>query len=374
MIYFDNSATTKISPDALATYNKVSKDFFGNPSSLHALGTKANEVLQSSRAQIAKLIGAKPDEIYFTSGGTEGDNWVIKGTAMAKREFGRHLITTSIEHPAVINTMKQLEKLGFEVTYLPVDRRGFIHIDDLKAAIRKDTILVSIMAVNNEIGSMQPIVQAARVLDNYPNIHFHVDAVQAVGKGLDAALQDPRIDFLSFSGHKFHAPRMLDPLLTGGGQEHDWRSGTENVPAIAAMAKSLRLLLANEDANVARQQAVRKRIFEHVSQKPKVTMFSQLTPDFAPHVLCFAIAGVRGETIVHAFEDHQIYISTTSACSSKKGTESSTLAAMHTDPKIATSAIRVSLDESNTLDEADAFNAAFDTIYAKFAKLDKATV
>ena len=232
---------------------------------------------------------------------------------------------------------------------------------------------------------MQPIVQAARVLDNYPNIHFHVDAVQAVGKGLDAALQDPRIDFLSFSGHKFHAPRgtgfiyakegrMLDPLLTGGGQEHDWRSGTENVPAIAAMAKSLRLLLANEDANVARQQAVRKRIFEHVSQKPKVTMFSQLTPDFAPHVLCFAIAGVRGETIVHAFEDHQIYISTTSACSSKKGTESSTLAAMHTDPKIATSAIRVSLDESNTLDEADAFNAAFDTIYAKFAKLDKATV
>ena len=156
MIYFDNSATTKISPDALATYNKVSTDFFGNPSSLHALGTKANEVLQSSRAQIAKLIGAKPDEIYFTSGGTEGDNWVIKGTAMAKREFGRHLITTSIEHPAVINTMKQLEKLGFEVTYLPVDRRGFIHIDDLKAAIRKDTILVSIMAVNNEIGSMQP--------------------------------------------------------------------------------------------------------------------------------------------------------------------------------------------------------------------------
>lgn len=385
MIYFDNSATTKISPDALATYNKVNTDFFGNPSSLHALGTKANEVLQSSRAQIAKLIGAKPDEIYFTSGGTEGDNWVIKGTAMAKREFGRHLITTSIEHPAVINTMKQLEKLGFEVTYLPVDRRGFIHIDDLKAAIRKDTILVSIMAVNNEIGSMQPIVQAARVLDNYPNIHFHVDAVQAVGKGLDAALQDPRIDFLSFSGHKFHAPRgtgfiyakegrMLDPLLTGGGQEHDWRSGTENVPAIAAMAKSLRLLLANEDANVARQQAVRKRIFEHVSQKPKVTMFSQLTPDFAPHVLCFAIAGVRGETIVHAFEDHQIYISTTSACSSKKGTESSTLAAMHTDPKIATSAIRVSLDEANTLDEADAFNAAFDTIYAKFAKLDKATV
>ncbi len=281
--------------------------------------------------------------------------------------------------------MKQLEKLGFDVTYLPVDHRGFINIDDLKAAIRKDTILVSIMAVNNEIGSMQPIVEAARVLDAYPNIHFHVDAVQAVGKGLDAALQDPRIDFMSFSGHKFHAPRgtgfiyakegrMIAPLLTGGGQENDWRSGTENVPAIAAMAKSLRLLLANEADNVARQQAVRKRIYDHVSQKPKVTMFSQLTPDFAPHVLCFAIAGVRGETIVHAFEAKDIYISTTSACSSKKGTESSTLAAMHTDSRIATSAIRVSLDEANTLAEADAFNKAFDTIYTKFAKLDKATV
>lgn len=380
MIYFDNSATTKALPAVLDTYRKVSEDFFGNPSSLHALGDHAYQLLEGARSQIAELIHAQPSEIYFTSGGSEGDNWIIKGTAIEKRPFGRHLITTAVEHPAVINTMKQLESLGFEVTYLPVDHRGFINIADLRAAIRPDTILVSIMAVNNEIGAMQPIQAAARVLDDYPTIHFHVDAVQAIGKGLLPALRDPRIDFITFSGHKFHGPRgtgfiyaktgrHFAPLITGGGQESNLRSGTENVPAIAAMAKALRLLLANEPAAVANQQAIRRRIYDHVSQLPNVTMFSQLTPDFAPHILCFAIAGVRGETIVHAFENEQIYISTTSACSSKKGTESSTLAAMHVDSSIATSAIRVSLDEYNTLAEADQFNAAFDRIYAKFQKL-----
>lgn len=380
MIYFDNSATTKARPEVLDTYRKVSEDFFGNPSSLHALGDHANQMLQTARQQIAQLIRAESDEIYFTSGGTEGDNWVIKGTAMAKKPFGKHLITTSIEHPAVINSMKQLEKLGFDVTYLPVDHRGFVNVDDLKGAIRPDTILVSVMAVNNEVGSMQPIEAIGDLLEDYPTIHFHVDAVQAIGKGIMDALRHPRVDFITFSGHKFHAPRgtgfiyakrgrLIDPLMTGGGQENDWRSGTENTPAIAAMAKALRLLLTDEQAHVAQQQAVRERIYNHVSQMPNVTMFSQLTPDFAPHILCFAVEGVRGETTVHAFEQHEIYISTTSACSSKKGTESSTLAAMHIKTNVATSAIRVSLDEANTLEEADAFNAAFDQVYADFQKL-----
>ncbi len=276
--------------------------------------------------------------------------------------------------------MKQLEKLGFDVTYLPVDHRGFVNVDDLKAAIRPDTILVSVMAVNNEVGSMQPIEAIGDLLEDYPTIHFHVDAVQAIGKGIMDALRHPRVDFITFSGHKFHAPRgtgfiyakrgrLIDPLMTGGGQENDWRSGTENTPAIAAMAKALRLLLTDEQAHVAQQQAVRERIYNHVSQMPNVTMFSQLTPDFAPHILCFAVEGVRGETTVHAFEQHEIYISTTSACSSKKGTESSTLAAMHIKTNVATSAIRVSLDEANTLEEADAFNAAFDQVYADFQKL-----
>lgn len=380
MIYFDNSATTKALPVVLDTYRKVSEDYFGNPSSLHAVGGKGNEVLQSSRKQIADLMHAKPDEIYFTSCGTEGDNWVIKGTAIEKRPFGKHLITTQVEHPAVINTMKQLEELGFDVTYLPVDKRGFINPEDLRKAIRPDTILVSVMAVNNEIGAEQPIDAVAKILEEHPSIHFHVDAVQAIGKGLMKSLRNPRVDFLTFSGHKFHAPRgtgfvyikegrHIAPLLTGGGQEDNLRSGTENTPAIAAMAKALRLLLTDEDKKVAHQQAIRKAIYDHVSQFANVTMFSQLTPDFAPHILTFAIEGVRGETIVHAFEPHDIYISTTSACSSKKGTESSTLAAMHVDDRISTSAIRVSLDEYNTMDEAKAFNQAFDQVYAGFAKL-----
>ncbi len=380
MIYFDNSATTKALPTVLDTYRKVSEEFAGNPSSLHALGDHAYQMLEGARKQIAELIAAKPEEIFFTSGGTEGDNWVVKGTAIEKRPFGKHLITTQVEHPAIINSMKQLESLGFDVTYLPVDHRGFIDPEDLRQALRSDTILVSVMAVNNEIGAKQPIDEVAEILQDYPNVHFHVDAVQAIGKGLMASLRNPRVDFITFSGHKFHAPRgtgfiyaksgkHIAPLLTGGGQEHNLRSGTENTPAIAAMAKALRILLTDEDQKVARQAAIRQRIAEHVQQKANVHLFSQLTPDFAAHILCFAIRGVRGETIVHAFEQHEIYISTTSACSSKKGTESSTLAAMHADPHLATSAIRVSLDEYNTLAEADQFNAAFDAIYAQFGKL-----
>ncbi|MGO3548796.1 MAG: cysteine desulfurase family protein, partial [Paucilactobacillus nenjiangensis] len=175
MIYFDNSATTQALPEVVSTYAKVSEQVWGNPSSLHKFGESAWNLLEQSRAQIAKLLGANPGEILFTSGGTEGDNWVVKGTAFEKREFGKHLITTTIEHPAIQNSMEQLEELGFDVTYLPVDEHGRISVEDLKAAIRPDTILVSVMAVNNEIGSEQPLVEVADVLKDYPKIHFHID-------------------------------------------------------------------------------------------------------------------------------------------------------------------------------------------------------
>jgi cysteine desulfurase len=380
MIYFDNSATTKVADSVLDTYVKVSQNFFGNPSSLHAVGQKADDLLEQSRQQVAELMGVNASEIYFTSGGTEGDNWVIKGTAMEKAPFGKHIITSQIEHPAVINSMKQLEKLGFEVTYLPVNKAGFVSPESLAAAIRPDTILVSIMAVNNEIGAVQPIHEIAKVLEKHQTIHFHVDAVQAIGKGFDALLREPRIDFLSFSGHKFHAPRgigfvyakskrVFQPLLTGGGQEKDMRSGTENTPAIAAMAKALRIVLTDEDKKVAQQLAIKRRLLAHLQTKENMVIFSPDAPNFAPHILCFSIPGVRGETIVHAFEQKQIYISTTSACSSKKGVESSTLKAMAIPNHIAESAVRVSLDDQNTLAEADEFIQAFDEIYNHFAKL-----
>lgn len=381
MIYFDNSATTKVHPEVLTTYTKVSEAIWGNPSSLHKMGENAYNLLEQSRAQIAELLGCQKEEIFFTSGGTEGDNWAIKGTALEKGIYGKHLITTQVEHPAVLNSMKQLEKLGFEVTYLPVDENGRVSVEELKQALRKDTILVSVMAVNNEVGTIQPIKEIAQVLADHPKVHFHVDAVQAVGKGLTDLIMDERVDLVTFSGHKFHAPRgvgflykksgrKLAPLLSGGGQEKNLRSSTENLPAIAAMAKALRLLLENETKNVAYEQAIRQKIFEHLQAFDKVTLFSQLDDKFAPHILCFAIAGVRGETIVHAFEDQGVFISTTSACSSKKGQVSSTLHAMQVDDKIATSAVRVSLDENNTLSEADKFNQIFDDIYQKFLKIN----
>ena len=381
MIYFDNSATTKVAPSVLETYSKVSQTIWGNPSSLHNFGEQAYNLLEQSRQQIADLLGVKLSEILFTSGGTEGDNWVVKGTAMEKRAFGRHIITSSVEHPAVHNSMEQLAQLGYEITYLPVDEEGRVSAADVKAAIRPDTILVSVMAVNNEVGSIQPLKDIATVLQDYPTIHFHIDAVQGIGKGISDLIFNDRVDFITFSGHKFHAPRgigfiyarsgkRIAPLMTGGGQERNFRSGTENLPAIAGMARDLRLLLTNEYTNVANERAVRGRILNHIKDFPKVTLFSQDNDHFAPHILCFAIEGVRGETIVHAFEDHDIYISTTSACSSKKHLASSTLKAMKVPDQISTSAVRVSLDENNTLAEADAFNQVFDQLYEQFKKIN----
>lgn len=381
MIYFDNSATTKIAPEVLDTYNKVSEQVWGNPSSLNNLGEVAHNLLEQSRQQIASLLNVFEDEILFTGSGTEGDNWVIKGTAMAKMSHGKHLITTTVEHPAVMNTMAQLEQLGFEVTYLPVDDEGRINVEDLKAALRSDTILVSVMAVNNEIGTVQPLVEIGNVLKDYPTVHFHVDAVQAIGKGVQEAFMSDRVDFVTFSGHKFHAPRgvgfiyskrgrHIEPLLTGGGQEHNLRSGTENVPAIAGMSKALRLLLENETEMVTKQKTVKEVVFNHISEFGKITTFSKMQSNFAPHILCFAIEGVRGESIVHAFESEGIYISTTSACSSKKNQASGTLLAMNVPEALAKSAVRISFDENNTLEEAKEFNRVFDILYHKFEKIN----
>lgn len=380
MIYFDNSATTKVLPEVLDTYNKVSEQIWGNPSSLHNFGEQAFNLLEQSRKQIADLLKVQPDEIYFTSGGTEGDNWVIKGTAIEKRAFGKHLITTSVEHAAVRNSFEQLEQLGYEVTYLPVDDEGRISIADLKAAIRPDTTLVSIMAVNNEIGTIQPIQEAAELLKNYPKIHFHIDAVQGLGKGIQDQIFNDRTDFAAFSGHKFHAPRgtgfiyghrgrRIAPLMNGGGQEKNQRSGTENLPGIAAMAKAIRLVLEKEPSAVETERQIKQLIMDHISKFDKVTIFSKNDDTFAPHILCFAIQGVRGETVVHAFEKYGIYISTTSACSSKDHTESGTLNAMKVPENIATSAVRISLGDHNTLDEAKQFVKVFDQLYEEFDKL-----
>lgn len=381
MIYFDNSATTKMAPEALETYSQVVTKIWGNPSSLHKLGDRAHGLLEASRKQVADLLGVNTDEIYFTSGATESNNTAIKGTAWAKREFGKHIITSSVEHASVANTFTELENLGFRVTRRPVDKEGRVNPEDLKAALDKDTTLVSIMGVNNEIGTIQPIKEISEILADYPNIHFHVDNVQALGKGIWDQVFTSRVDMMSFSSHKFHGPRgigilykkrgrMLMPLCEGGGQEKGLRSGTENLAAIAAMAKAARLLLTDEKEKADREYAIKGKISKYLAGKPGIHIFSPLKADFAPHILCFALEGIRGETLVHTLEDQDIYISTTSACASKKADEASTLVAMKTPDAIATSAVRLSFDESNTLEEADEFIAAFDEIYQHFAKIN----
>ena len=381
MIYFDNSATTAVYLAVLETYDKVTKDIWGNPSSLHKMGDRSHQLLEASRKQIASLLNVKPHEIFFTSSGSESDNWAIKGTALAKKEFGNHIITSSVEHAAVSNSVRALEDLGFRVTVLPVDKNGQVDPDDLKAALDKETILVSIMGVNNEIGTIQPIKEISKVLEDYPNVTFHVDNVQALGKDIWDEVFTNRVDLMSLSAHKFHAPRgvgilykkegkMLTPLHDGGGQEKGLRSGTENLPAIAGMAKAIRLLLENEPEKAQREAEIKAKIVDYLKDKPGIDIFSPVSDGFAPHILCFALEGIRGETLVHTLEDQDIYTSTTSACASKTADEASTLVSMRIDDKIATSAIRLSFDETNTLQKADEFIKVFDKIYNHFAKIN----
>lgn len=373
MIYFDNAATTKIYDDALTSYVQVSQKFFGNPSSLHQLGVDAFQVLTKARSQVASLLSVQPEEIFFTSGGTESNNWAIKGTALEKSVFGKHIITTKIEHPSVIQTCKQLERFGFEVTYLDVDSNGKVSVDQLKESLRKDTILVSVMAVNNEVGAVQPIAEVAQVLEAYPSIHFHVDAVQAF-EHVSQLLAIGRIDLLSLSAHKFHGPRgvgilykksgrKIQALLTGGGQEKGERSTTENLPGIVATTKALRMAL--EEKSVTGE--LRHLLWQELATKPEIRIFSP--EEGASHVLCFAIKGVRGEVVVHAFENHGIYISTTSACSSKKGDSSSTLYAMDVPTEWATGAIRVSFSNDNTTEEVEQFINILQQLIKQFSFL-----
>lgn len=379
MIYFDNSATTPIYPEALDTYIKVSQAVIGNPSSLHKLGVTADQLLQQSRKQVADLLHVSLKEIYFTSGGTEGDNWVIKGTAIEKAAYGKHLITSAIEHPAVSKTMQQLEKLGFEVTVIPVDAQGVVSAEAVKKAIRPDTILVSLMAVNNEVGAIQPIKEVGNILEDYPTIHYHVDAVQALTE-FDTVIQHPRIDFLVLSAHKFRGPKgvgilyhkagkRLAPLLTGGDQESGQRSTTENVPGIASTAKALRMAL--EDRTVAHQTEMQLKgmLIDFLTGYEDVRIFS--TEQGAAHIICFAMKAVRGEVMVHAFANEDIILSTTSACSSKKGDVPATLEAMGVPSEWSKCAVRVSLSGENTQAEIERFKEVFHQLHTKFQKIQK---
>ena len=379
MIYFDNSATTKPYPEALETYMQVASKILGNPSSLHRLGDQATRILDASRKQIADLIGKKSDEIFFTSGGTEGDNWVIKGVAFEKAQFGKHIIVSAIEHPAVKESALWLKSQGFEVDFAPVDNKGFVDVEALADLIRPDTTLVSVMAVNNEIGSIQPIQAISELLTDMPTISFHVDAVQALAKIPTEKYLTERVDLATFSGHKFHGVRgvgfvyiksgkKITPLLTGGGQERDYRSTTENVAGIAATAKALRLSMEKLDIFTSKTEQMKAVIRQALLDYPDIFVFSD-EEDFAPHILTFGIKGVRGEVIVHAFEDYDIFISTTSACSSKAGKPAGTLIAMRVDKDKAQSAVRLSLDLENDMSQIEQFLTKLKLIYNQTRKV-----
>ncbi|WP_312313754.1 cysteine desulfurase family protein [Streptococcus parasuis] len=381
MIYFDNAATTQTQPEVIKTYTEVATKIWGNPSSLHNLGTQATRILEASRRQIAELLGKESKEIFFTSGGTEGDNWVIKGVAFEKAHLGKHIIVSAIEHPAVKESALWLKTQGFEVDLAPVNTQGFVDVSALETLIRPDTTLVSVMAVNNEIGAIQPIQEISHLLADKPTISFHVDAVQAIGKmPMEQYLTD-RVDFASFSGHKFHSVRgvgfvyikagkKIAPLLTGGGQESDKRSTTENVAGIAATAKALRLTLDKGKATDSQKQlaAMKQILVDELSKYQDVTVFSG-RENFVPSILTFGIKNIRGEVIVHAFEDHQIYISTTSACSSKAGKPAGTLIAMGVPQKLAQTAVRVSLDDDNDMGQIEQFLTIFKQIYHNTQKV-----
>lgn len=361
MIYFDNSATTKPYKEVIESFVKVSTDYFGNPSSLHQLGGMAEQLLSQARNQIAKLLKVKQSEIIFTSGGTESNNLAIKGVSFQYQGRGNHIITTEIEHASVRETMEQLRKFGFEITYLPVDHAGKVSVTSVEKAIRKETILVSIMHVNNEVGTVQPIKEIGKLLKDYSKILFHVDHIQGIGK-VPLDFQECGIDLCSISGHKFHGLKgtgalyirdglKISPLLLGGSQELKVRSGTENVAGIVAMAKALRLTMDQYAEKKSSMMQVSDVIRGGLAEIEGITVNSPNIGS-APHIINFSVKGFKGETFVHLLEEKGIYVSTTSACSSKIPQASKTLLAMGIPVEEAKSAIRISLSYDNTIKEA----------------------
>lgn len=362
MIYFDNSATTKPYKEVIDSFVKVATDYFGNPSSLHNFGGKAEKLLTQGRKQIAELLKVKPNEIVFTSGGTESNNLAIKGAAVMNRGRGKHIITTAVEHASVRETMNVLREHGFRVTFIPVNEEGRVSVHDIKRAICDDTILVSVMHVNNEVGTIQPIQEIGSVLKDYPKILFHVDNVQGIGK-VPLDLYKSYVDLCSYSGHKFHGLKgtgilfiregvHISPLFSGGSQEWKLRCGTENVAGIVGMAKALRMTIEKQNLYVQDLYQMKEKMITELGQIEGIIVHTPLK-DSAPHIINFSVKGFKAEVFVHALEEKGIYISTTSACSSKKKAATSTLIAMNVPEDIAKSAVRVSLSYNNTMDEGN---------------------
>ncbi len=361
-VYLDNSATTACFEDAAQLMHRILCEDYGNPSSLHHKGVEAEAYLRYASETFAKILKVNEKEIFFTSCGTESDNIALVGTAMANHRTGRHLITTRIEHPAVLQPMAYLEKQGFEVTYLSVDRQGRISLEELEQAVRADTILVSIMHTNNEIGSIQPIAEAgALIKKRNPNTLFHVDAVQGFGK---ARIYPGKmhIDMLSASGHKIHGPKgigllymregaKVSPIMYGGGQQRGLRSGTENLPGIAGFAKAAELVYQDLEQDVDRMYGLQEKLTNGVKNIEDIVLNGCPGREGAPHVVSVSFRGVRSEVLLHALEERGIYVSAGSACAAHKPQPSATLRAVGVEKELLESTIRFSLSGFTTEEE-----------------------
>lgn len=363
-IYFDNSATTPVFPCVREVMMRTMEDDFGNPSSMHRKGMDAEKYIRTAKTQIAKTLKVDEKEILFTSGGTESNNTAILGTVSANPRLGKHLITSAIEHPSVANTMHWLEGQGYRVTYLPVDHEGRISLEDLAAAIDDETVLVSIMMVNNEIGTREPIEEISRVIkEKNPNTIFHVDAVQAYGKYVIRP-KKWGIDLMSVSGHKIHGPKgvgflyirdkvKINPIIFGGEQQKGLRSGTENVPGIAGLGAAAEEIYREHESRTAYLYGCKSRMTEGLLQLEGVTVNGPAVDDGAPHVVSASFAGVRSEVLLHALEDKGIYVSAGSACASNHPGLSSTLVAIGLDPKLLDCTLRFSFSIFTTEEEVD---------------------
>lgn len=362
--YFDNSATTRCFDSVVAVVDKVMREDYGNPSSMHTKGVEAEKYVRYAKEQIARSLKVNEKEILFTSGGTESDNLALIGVAMANYRSGRHLITTQIEHPAILQTMKYLEQQGFEVTYLPVDEYGRIRLEDLEKAMTPQTILVSIMHTNNEIGSLMPVAEAGALIKRMnPHTLFHVDAVQGYGK---AQIYPKRmgIDLMSVSSHKIHGPKgigflyisekvKIRPILFGGGQQGGMRSGTENVPGIAGMGKAVEEIYGNLNEDIDRMYQLREHFINGLETFPETYVNGLRGRESAPHVVSVSFRGVRAEVILHELESHGIYVSAGSACSSHKASPSATLQAIGIEKDLLDSTVRFSFSVFTTQKEID---------------------
>lgn len=364
-VYLDNSATTRVFPQVAELMTKIMCEDYGNPSSLHKKGVEAEQYLREARETLARIMKVSEKEILFTSGGTESDNMALRGCVKANSRRGNHIITTQVEHPAILNTAAYLESEGYRVTYLPVDESGRIRLEDLHRAMTPETILVSIMHTNNEVGARQPIEEAGSLIKQMnPQTLFHVDAVQGFGKA-KIYPKKLHVDLMSVSSHKIHGPKgvgflyigdkvKIQPILFGGGQQQNLRSGTDNVPGIAGMAKAAQMMYENLDEDIAKLYRLKKLFIEEVSKIDGIQVNGLVNGGIdgtAPHIVSVSIEGVRSEVLLHALEDKGIFVSAGSACSAHKPQPSATLKAMGLNKELLGSTLRFSFSVFTTEEE-----------------------